>query len=212
MISAKICGLSDAPGVDAAVEGGASFTGFVFFPPSPRNIEPSLAAGLMRRIPTRIVKVGLFVDPDDDLLKAALHHAPLDMIQLHGQESPARAAYIRKTFNLPVMKALALSHAQDLQDAKAYAGVVDRLLFDAPPPKGATRPGGNANCFDWTLLRGLRWTVPWMLAGGLTVENLAEAVLLSGAKEVDVSSGVEVAPGKKSPAKIAAFLDLAKRL
>jgi phosphoribosylanthranilate isomerase len=166
----------------------------------------------MHRIPSSIVKVGLFVDPDDAFLKFVLHHASLDMIQLHGQESPARTAYIRKTFNCPIMKALPLADERSLEAAQAYEPVADRLLFDAPPPRGADRPGGNANAFDWNLLKGRRFALPWMLAGGLNADNLAQAVTASGAKEVDVSSGVEDAPGKKSPAKILAFLKLAKGL
>ncbi|MBF0268405.1 MAG: phosphoribosylanthranilate isomerase [Alphaproteobacteria bacterium] len=212
MIAAKICGLNDAVGVDAATRHGASFLGFVFFPPSPRNVAPELAAGLMHRVPTGIVKVGLFVDPSDEFLQTVLHHAPLDLIQLHGKETPARTAAIRKQCKRPVMKALPLAGPQDLQAVKDYADIADRLLFDAPPPQGATRPGGNANSFDWTLLANLRIRLPWMLAGGLTPSNLAEAVRTSGAKEVDVSSGVEDAPGKKNPDKIRAFLELARTL
>lgn len=212
MIAVKICGLSTPEAVDAAVAGGAAFVGFVFFPPSPRNVSASLAAGLMHRVPASIVKVGLFVDPDDAFLEEVLHNAPLDMIQLHGKETPSRAAYIRKHFQRPVMKALALGVESDLEKAKAYESVVDRLLFDAPPPKGATRPGGNAQSFEWSLLKDRRWTVPWMLAGGLTADNLEDAVRRSGAHAVDVSSGVEDAPGQKNPDKITAFLDLASRL
>ncbi|MBF0355184.1 MAG: phosphoribosylanthranilate isomerase [Alphaproteobacteria bacterium] len=212
VIAAKICGLSDASGVDAAVEGGAAFVGFVFFPQSPRHVEAPLAAGLMHRVPPAIVKTGLFVDPTDAYLAEILHHAPLDLIQLHGKETPARAAFIRKHFQKPVMKALALGVAEDLKQARTYEGVVDRLLFDAPPPQGATRPGGNASSFNWSLLKGQHWSVPWMLAGGLTPENLADAVSASGARAVDVSSGVEEAPGRKSPEKIAAFLRIAATL
>lgn len=212
MIAAKICGLSDAQGVDAAVDNGAAFVGFVFFPPSPRNVTPEQAAGLMRRVPPQIVKVGLFVDPDDEQLKSVLHHANLDLIQLHGQEEPARTAAIRRRFNRPVMKALALSGPDDIKKIDAYLGIADRLLFDAPPPQGATRPGGNANSFDWALLKGRRLGVPWMLAGGLTADNLELAVRTSGAREVDVSSGVEDAPGRKNPEKIRAFLELAGKL
>lgn len=212
MIAAKICGLTDAKAVDAAVLGGAAYVGFVFFDPSPRNIAPEKAVALMHRVPAQIVKVGLFVDPSDDFLNLVLHHANLDLLQLHGKETPSRAAAIRKQFNRPVMKALALANDSDFATAQTYSSAVDRLLFDAPPPLGATRPGGNANAFDWSLLAGKRLRRPWMLAGGLTVENLEAAVRASGAVEVDVSSGVEDAPGVKNPDKIRAFLDLARRL
>lgn len=212
MIAVKICGLSDAISVAAALDGGAAYLGFVFFAKSPRNLSPAQAADLMRPVPKHIVKTGLFVDADDDFLQAVLSEAPLDLLQLHGKETPERAQEIKTRFKLPVMKALALKEPGDLLKTKTYEGVADRLLFDAPPPKGALRPGGNALSFDWTLLKGKSFALPWMLAGGLTPDNLKEAVAASGATAVDVSSGVEDTPGRKSPALIRAFLKAAEAL
>jgi phosphoribosylanthranilate isomerase len=211
-VQAKICGLSDEESVDAAVTGGAALVGFVFFPPSPRALSPARAAELAARVPVGIRKVGLFVDPDDDLLDDVLAVVPLDMIQLHGKETPDRVAKIRARYKLPVMKALAVAGPKDLAAAAAYAPVADMLLFDARPPKGADRPGGNARSFDWTILQGADIGLPWMLAGGLDASNVAEAVRISGATAVDVSSGVETAPGRKDPAAIKAFLDVVRTL
>lgn len=212
MITVKICGLADAVSVAAALEGGAAYLGFVFFAKSPRNLSPAQVAELMRPVPEHIVKTGLFVDADDDFLQAVLAEAPLDLLQLHGQESPERVQAIKARFKLPVMKALALKEPDDLVKVAPYEAVADRLLFDAPPPKGAQRPGGNAQSFDWTILKGRHFARPWMLAGGLTPDNLREAVQASGAQAVDVSSGVEDAPGRKSPALIRAFLETARSL
>lgn len=182
-----------------------------FFPPSPRNVDAMTAAEVFDMIgDADVERVGLFVDPSDDELMAVLNHARLDVIQLHGKESPARVEEVRQTFALPVMKALAIETKEDVIAAKAYDGVADLLLFDAKPPKGATRPGGNAIAFDWNLLKGTDWSVPWMLAGGLTVANVKDAVAQSGAKAVDVSSGVEAEKGVKSPELIQAFLDAVK--
>lgn len=175
-IKVKICGLRDRKSVAAAVECGADYLGVVFFPPSPRNIGPEDAADILAGVPDDIIKVGLFVDPDDDFLSAVLNHVRLDLIQLHGKESPARVEEIRQNFGLPVMKACPISEVSDIETARAYEGVADYLLFDAKPPKGATRPGGNAAAFDWDLLRGISFNCPWMLAGGLTAENIQEAV------------------------------------
>ena len=213
-VRAKICGINSREALDAAVAGGASFVGFVFYPPSPRALTPAAAGELAAAVPRTVGKLGLFVDDPDERIAEVLAKAPLDMLQLHGQETPARVAAIRRLFGLPVMKAVKVAGADDLAAADGYIGVADWLLFDAKPPKEMTGalPGGNALAFDWQLLAGRAWPSPWMLSGGLTPENLGEAVRISGARVVDVSSGVEAAPGQKDPAKIAAFLAEAARL
>jgi phosphoribosylanthranilate isomerase len=205
-VEAKICGLRSAEAVVAAVKGGATSLGFVFFDRSPRNISVMDVRNLTAGIPPKICKVGLVVDAGDEFLSEISAGGFLDMLQLHGQETPARVAEIRERFGLPVMKAIAVEEVKDLETAREYEDVVDRLMFDAKPPKGATRPGGNAVTFDWKLLQGITWKKPWVLAGGLTPENVIAAVRTSGADAVDVSSGVEDAPGTKSIAKIGAFL------
>ncbi|WP_417789534.1 phosphoribosylanthranilate isomerase [Terasakiella pusilla] len=211
MTLVKICGLKTPEDAHVAIQAGADYLGCVFFPPSPRNVDAMTAAEVFDMIgDADVERVGLFVDPSDDELMAVLNHARLDVIQLHGKESPARVEEVRQTFALPVMKALAIETKEDVIAAKAYDGVADLLLFDAKPPKGATRPGGNAIAFDWNLLKGTDWSVPWMLAGGLTVANVKDAVAQSGAKAVDVSSGVEAEKGVKSPELIQAFLDAVK--
>ncbi|MDT8342991.1 MAG: phosphoribosylanthranilate isomerase [Thermohalobaculum sp.] len=202
----KICGLSTVGGVAAAVAAGARYVGFVFFPPSPRSVGPGQARALALEVPPGIAKVGLFVDPDDAMLDTVLAEVPLDMIQLHGEETPARVAQVRRRTGLPVMKAVGISEAADLVLIDRYAAVADQLLIDAKPPRGAPLPGGNAVPFDWRLIAGRRWPLPWVLAGGLTPDNVAEAVRLTGARQVDVSSGVESAPGVKDAAKIRAFI------
>lgn len=205
-LAVKICGLSDAVALDAAVAGGARYVGFVFFPPSPRAILPEAAAALAARVPQGVLRVGLVVDAGDEDLQAITSAVPLDLLQLHGAETPERVAAVRARFRLPVMKAIPVAEAADLARAESYLGAADRLLFDARPPAGATRPGGNAAAFDWRLLAGRRWPVPWLLAGGLDAANLGRAVRESGAEAVDVSSGVEDAPGRKSVTLIEAFL------
>jgi phosphoribosylanthranilate isomerase len=213
-VDVKICGLNDPAAVDAAVEGGARFAGFVFYPPSPRSLTPVQARELVRRVPAGVVKVGLFVDADDSVLASVLDRIALDELQFHGDESPERVLEVRAALRIPVMKAIKLASAEDLETARAYESIADRLMFDAKAPadlKGAL-PGGNALAFDWRLLHGHAWKLPWMLAGGLTADNIAEAVKLSGATALDVSSGVEDAPGVKSVAKIAAFLAAAAKL
>jgi phosphoribosylanthranilate isomerase len=211
-VAVKICGLSSADGVAAAVAGGAKFVGFVFYPPSPRNLSPEQAAPLIAGVPAGITRVGVFVDPEDDLLARVLAKSPLDMIQLHGEETPERVGAIKKKFGKKAMKAIKIAGEADLGAAAPYFGDADWLMFDARPPKEATRPGGNALAFDWELLRARRWPLPWMLSGGLNAGNLAEAVRISGAKAVDVSSGVESRPGVKDPAKIREFLAQASRI
>lgn len=212
-VRAKICGVTRPDAVQAAVEGGARWIGLVFYERSPRHVAPPVAAQLARLVPTGIRTVGLFVDPGDDYLEHVATQVPLDLVQLHGEESPARVAEIRAAYSTPVMKALKVSEPADLAAADAYAGEADMLLFDARPPANvAALPGGNGIPFDWSILAGRRWPVPWMLSGGLTVANLAEAVATSGATAVDVSSGVESRPGRKDPDLVRAFLAEAARL
>ena len=211
-VAAKICGLSTAEGVAAAARGGARFVGFVFYPPSRRNVTPKLAAALCAVAPAGVSRVGLFVDADDATLAAVFEAAPLDLLQFHGRESPERVAAVKRRFGKPVMKAIPVAAEADLAAAERYFGAADRLLFDAKPPKDAAVPGGNGLVFDWQLLGGRRWNLPWMLSGGLTAENLGQAVGITHAAEVDVSSGVERAPGVKDTDKIAAFLARARSL
>lgn len=211
-LDAKICGLTSAEGVATAARHGARFVGFVFYPPSPRHLTAAQAARLTVLVPGGITKVGLFVDPDDDLLAATLAKVPLDLLQLHGRESPERVLQVKQRFGKPVMKSIAVASESDLSAAPAYYGSADRLLFDAKPPKDAVAPGGNGLAFDWELLGGRRWPLPWMLSGGLSADNLGEAVRTTHATAVDVSSGVERAPGVKDPDKIMAFLARARAL
>ncbi|HLZ68076.1 MAG TPA: phosphoribosylanthranilate isomerase [Aliidongia sp.] len=209
----KICGLSTEDTVEAAIGAGAGLVGFVFYPPSPRAVTPERAGRLVQAVPPTVAKVGLFVDPDDALLDRALSLAGLDMIQLHGQEPPGRVAQIRERFRRPVMKAIRVGAAADVDAAQRYLDVADRLLFDAQPPRrpGAL-PGGNGEPFDWTLLAGRSWPLPWMLSGGLTIDNIAEAVRTTGAPAIDVSSGVETSPGIKDVGLIREFIATAKGL
>lgn len=209
-VEVKICGITDEEAMDAAIEGGADYVGLVFFPKSPRNVSPDRAAELVEFTPGDVTKVGLFVDPDDATLDSVLTRVRLDLLQLHGNETPERVEAIRLEYGLPVMKVLSVSVADDLAAAEPYLAVADRLLFDAKPPKGAVLPGGNAVSFDWTILTGRKWGLPWMLAGGLTPANVAEAIRISGASCVDVSSGVESAPGVKDVEKINAFIRAAR--
>ncbi|MQX35924.1 phosphoribosylanthranilate isomerase [Roseospira navarrensis] len=204
-VEIKICGLTDVDAVDAAVAAGADWLGAVFFPPSPRAVTAEDAAELFDALPETVGTVGLFVDPDDALLDHVLHHVRLDLIQVHGRETPERIDSIRLDFGLPVMKVLGVSTAADLEAARAYVDHADRLLLDAKPPAGADRPGGHAVPFDWSILAGWRAPLPWMLAGGLTPETVAEAIRATGAPGVDVSSGVERSKGIKDPALIDRF-------
>lgn len=211
----KICGVATAAHAIAAAEAGASYIGFVFEPRSPRAVTPAEAARISADLAAasdRIVsQVGLFVDPTDEALGAALDAAPLAMIQLHGHEAPERVRAVRATFGLPVMKALPIEAAADLAAIETYGAVADVLLVDAKPAAGAALTGGAGVAFDWSLLSGVRWPAPWMLAGGLTVENVAEAIAITGAPAVDVSSGVEAARGVKDAEKIRAFCAAAQR-
>ena len=194
-IRVKICGLTAAQDVSAAVAAGASYVGFVFFEKSPRHLALEKAAALALPVPPGVAKVALTVDADNARLDALTAAVPLDFLQLHGHETPERVTEIKARYGLPVIKALGVAGADDLARIDIYARVADQLLIDAKPPKGATRPGGNALAFDWTLIAGRRWTLPWLLAGGLVPGNVAEAIKLTGAKQLDVSSGVESAPG-----------------
>ncbi len=213
-IEVKICGVNSPAALAAAVEGGADYLGFNFYPPSPRYVTPGRAREIAAATPESLTKVGVVVDLDDAALAALLEGVPLDMLQLHGRESPERVDEIRARFGLPVMKVVRIACADDVDAAEAYCAVADRLLFDAKPPKDMTGalPGGNALALDWRLLAGKAWPIPWMLSGGLDAENLAEAVRTSGARALDVSSGIEDAPGRKSPDKIRAFLAAARGL
>ena len=202
----KICGLSDAASVLAAAEAGARYIGFVFFAKSPRNVSVAQARDLALAAPMGVAKVALVVDATDAELDAICAEVPLDMLQLHGHESPARVAQIRARYGLPVMKALGVARAEDLAQIAAYEAVADQILLDAKAPEGAALPGGNGLAFDWRLVAGYTFQKPWMLAGGLTPENVAEAIRLTGARQVDVSSGVEARAGVKDLARIKAFL------
>ena len=206
----KICGINGPAAMDAAAAAGADMVGFVFFPPSPRAVTPDQAAALSAAHPGGPLRVGLFVNADDALVGAVLDAVPLDILQLHGGETPARCATLRDRFGLPVMKALGIASTADLDRLAEYAPAVDRFLLDAKAPPGAPLPGGNAAPFDWTLTAGRAVPRPWLLAGGLTPENVAEALAASGAPGVDVSSGVERARGVKDPARIAAFVRAAR--
>lgn len=204
-VRVKICGLRRLEEVEAAARAGAAYMGLVFFPRSPRDVSVGTARDLALAAPSGLAKVALMVDPDDAQLDAVTEVVPLDMIQLHGGETPARVAEVRSRTGLPVMKAVGLRVAGDLDRIAAYEGVADQLLIDAKPPEGADLPGGNGVGFDHRLIAGRAWRGPWMLAGGLTPETVAEAVRLTGARQVDVSSGVESAPGVKDMDRIAAF-------
>lgn len=205
-VRVKICGLRSQADVEAVARAGAAYAGFVFFQKSPRNLTLPQAKALALAAPVGLAKVALVVDADDATLDAIVAEVPLDMLQLHGAETPGRVAEVRARYGLPVMKAVGVAGPDDLAALMDYSLVADQILVDAKPPKGADLPGGNGLAFDWRLLVGRKWLRPWMLAGGLTAENVAEAVRLTGARQVDVSSGVESAPGVKDAAKIAAFV------
>ena len=208
MVTAKICGINDPLAMEAAVEGDASHVGLNFYAPSPRAVTTDEAWLLAHPVPLSICKVGVFVDADDSLIDDVVESASLDMLQLHGAETPERVAALKSRTGRAVMKVISVASAADLTAAKHYEGIADWLMFDAKPPKDIENalPGGNARPFDWRLLSGHDWPLPWMLAGGLTTANVSEAVTLTGASLVDCSSGVEDRPGRKDPAKIRAFL------
>lgn len=207
----KICGLSTEGAIRTALEGGATHLGFIFFPKSPRNVTPERAAELAAEVDGRAAAVAVTVDANDAFLDAIVAAMQPDMLQLHGKETPARLAELKARHGLPAMKALAVRDASDLDAIAPYLGVADRLLLDAKPPAGADLPGGNGVAFDWSLLSGLDGKVDYMLSGGIGLGNVAEAILGTGAPAIDVSSGVESAPGVKDEAKIAQFLRLARQ-
>jgi len=206
----KICGLSTAETLDVALDAGADMVGFVFFPPSPRNLSFKVASALEGRVRGRAKKVALSVDADDTLLSYVVDALGPDILQLHGNESPLRVAEIKARFKLPVMKAIAVEAKADLAAIARYAAVADHLLFDARAPREATRPGGLGKTFDWHLLENLHPGMPFMLSGGLDPGNVGEALRITRAPGVDVSSGVERAPGEKDPDKIRAFVRAAR--
>lgn len=208
-IRVKICGLRTQADVLACAAAGAAYIGLNFFPPSPRYVTLDLGRALALAAPPGLAKVALTVDVDDATLDAIVDAMPLDMLQLHGHESPDRVAQVRTRYGLPVMKAVGVADEGDLAALMDYATVADQILIDAKPPKSSPLPGGNGLTFDWRLVAQRRWLRPWMLAGGLTAANVAEAVRLTNARQVDVASGVESAPGLKDHAKIAAFVTAA---
>jgi phosphoribosylanthranilate isomerase len=206
----KICGLSTPEALDVALDAGADMVGFVFFPPSPRHLAYDAARPLGQRVRGRAQKVALTVDADDAVFDALVEALQPDILQLHGKETPARVAVLKKRFGLPVMKAIAVETKSDLAAVSPYAGIADRLLFDARAPREATRPGGLGKTFDWHLLENLDPGMPFMLSGGLDAGNVADAWRITRAPGVDVSSGVERAPGEKDPDKIRAFVCAAR--
>lgn len=210
-IRVKICGLRSVADVEAVARAGAAYAGFVFFPKSPRHLSFAEARVLSLAAPVGLARVGLTVDADNAMLDELLEAVPLDMLQLHGHETPDRVSEVRARYGLPVMKAVGVADESDLAAILDYSLVADQILIDAKPIPGAPLPGGNGLAFDWRLVAQRRWLRPWMLAGGLTPENVAEAIRLTGVRQVDVSSGVESAPGVKDAAKIAAFVAAATR-
>lgn len=209
-IRIKICGLTRVCDVEAVAEAGVNYFGLVFFAKSPRNVSIAQARDLALAAPVGVAKVGLMVNPTDDDLRMILDEVPLDMIQLHGSESPERVAEVRAGYGLPVMKAVGVADEADLARVASYQPMADQLLIDAKPPKGGDLPGGNGLSFDWRLVAGRRFGKPWMLAGGLTPENVATAIAMTGARQVDLSSGVESAPGVKDAGLIRAFVQAAR--
>ncbi len=209
-VRVKICGLRSVDAIDAAAMAGAAYVGLNFFAGSPRSVTIPEAAALALSVPVGIAKVALVVDADDAMLDAITAGVAVDFLQLHGHETPARVAAVKARYGLPVMKVVGLSDAGDLATLDTFLTVADQILVDTKPPKGADLPGGNGLVFDWSLLAGRRWPVPWMLAGGLTPANVAGAIARTGARQVDVSSGVETAPGIKDAALMAAFVAAAQ--
>lgn len=208
----KICGIKTIEALEAAVQGGAQFVGFVFFEPSPRNIAIDIAGELCQIVPKSVRRVGLFVNPSDEELGIVLKNVSLDMLQLHGTETPKRVREIKKRFGLPVMKAFSVSSFEDIVRAYAYEDAADWFVFDAKAPEGSRVPGGTGQSFDWALLAEERFEKPWMLSGGLTLENVEQALMFLSPTAVDVSSGVESVRGKKDPEKIKAFLAAANKV
>ncbi len=206
----KICGLKTEAALEAALAGGADYVGLVFFAPSPRNITPEAASPLADKARGRAKIVALLVDPDDALIDAVIAAVDPDLLQLHGEETPERVAEVRRRWGKPVMKAIKVATAEDALAALDYADAADLILFDARPPRDSSRPGGHGTAFDWHILDGIKGRLPFMLSGGLTPDNVAEAIRITGAPMVDVSSGVERRPGEKDPELIRRFLQAAK--
>lgn len=209
-VRVKICGVKTLADMSAVAAAGAAYVGLNFFPKSPRYVSLEDARAVAFAAPEGLCKVALVVDADDTTLDAITAAVPIDMLQLHGHESPARVAEVRSRYGLPVMKVIGVAEEGDLQALMDYSLVSDQILIDAKAPKDAVLPGGNGLTFDWRLLVGRKWLKPWMLAGGLTPDNVAKAVSLTGARQVDVASGVESAPGIKDAAKIRAFVEAAQ--
>lgn len=210
-IAVKICGLTTSEDLAAAIEAGTRYVGFNFFPKSPRYVDLETAAQLASETPVGVAKVALVVDATDAFLDDLTARVAIDMIQLHGQETPERVSEVKARYGLPVIKAIGIAGPKDVAKIDVYARVADQLLIDAKAPKDTDLPGGNGIPFDWKLLADKKyWTVPWMLAGGLTVDNVAEAIRLTGAKQVDLASAVESSPGRKDPAKMRAFVKAAQ--
>lgn len=209
-IRVKICGLTAPAQVRAAAEAGARYVGFNFFPKSPRYVAPEKVGALVSSVPVGVASVALVVNATNDLLDSITQSAPFDMLQLHGDESVERVQEIKQRYGLPVMKVIGVADAEDLAKIDDFSDVADQFLIDAKPPKDAVLPGGNGLAFDWRLLAGRKyWRKPWMLAGGLNPDNVAEAIRMTGARQVDVASGVESAPGVKDAELIRAFINAA---
>ena len=209
-VSVKVCGLTSAAAMEDAAKAGARYAGLVFFEKSPRNVSMDQAREIALAAPIGLAKVALTVDASDDFLQAMLDKVAIDIIQLHGKETPERVREVKAKFGLPVMKAVGVADKDDLFKLDMFSEVADQILVDAKAPKGADLPGGNGLAFDWTLIQGRRWSTPWMLAGGLTPETARRAVEMTGARQLDVSSGVESAPGIKDAQKMQAFVQAAQ--
>ena len=209
-VKVKICGLTTSNTVQAAIAADTDYIGFVFFAKSPRYVTPQESTKLAEFVPETVIKVGLVVDADDALLDDIMSNSSVNMLQLQGKETPERVAKIKFKTGLPVMKAVGVSEKSDLDVLEDYIGIADQLLIDAKPPKGAKLPGGNGLAFDWTILSEATISAPWMLAGGLTADNVAQALSVTGASQVDVSSAVEHKLGEKDPSKIRTFIKSAK--
>ena len=211
-VRVKICGITSQQLMRDVGNAGAQYAGLVFFEKSPRNLSLDKARSISLAAPTGLAKVALVVNPSDRFLDSLTTTVPLDMIQLHGSETPQRVSEIKQKTGLPVMKAIGVAEQDDLKKLDVYATVADQLLVDAKPAKDAILPGGNGSAFDWSLLQGRRWTGPWMLAGGLNPENVAQAIAITGTQQIDVSSGVEIRPGEKDKQKINAFVRAAQHI
>lgn len=209
-VNVKICGLTTVEAVQDTVAAGADYIGLVFFPKSPRNLDFDTAQRLAQQVPSHVKTVALMVNPSDDFLRELLEHVDVDILQLQGSESAERMREIKELSGKPVIKALGVSSQDDLATLESYKGLADQILLDAKAPKDSDRPGGNGASFDWSLLTDTSIDVPWMLAGGLTIENVKEAITVSHARQVDVSSAVESAPGVKDKEKVRAFIAAAK--